>query len=253
MSETRRRYELIGRSPLLDITNAQGAALEARLGVPVFVGMRLWDPSIAQAIERAQARRVRRLCVLPVAPYSVHVYQRAAEDAAATFPEAPELIAVPPYGTHPALVRAHAEVILPALEKAPAGSRLILTAHSLPLIALRAGDPYRELVQASATAVAAALGVPAELAFQSQGADGGDWLGPTLRQALEVARASGAPGVVVAPFGFLAEHVETLYDLDHEAASWAGELGLAFVRARALGTDAQLIDAFENLAREALV
>jgi protoporphyrin/coproporphyrin ferrochelatase len=253
MSETRRRYELIGRSPLLDITNAQGAALEARLGVPVFVGMRLWDPSIAQAIERAQARRVRRLCVLPVAPYSVHVYQRAAEDAAATFPEAPELIAVPPYGTHPALVRAHAEVILPALEKAPAGSRLILTAHSLPLIALRAGDPYRELVQASATAVAAALGVPAELAFQSQGADGGDWLGPTLRQALEVARASSAPGVVVAPFGFLAEHVETLYDLDHEAASWAGELGLAFVRARALGTDAQLIDAFENLAREALV
>src|SRR5688572_24418045 len=82
VAETRRRYELIGRSPLLDVTEAQALALEARLGVPVFVGMRLWDPSIAGAIERAVLRGVRRLCVLPVAPYSVHVYFRSAQEAA---------------------------------------------------------------------------------------------------------------------------------------------------------------------------
>jgi ferrochelatase len=251
--ETQRRYELIGRSPLLDITNAQASALEARLGVPVVVGMRLWDPPIGAAIELARARGVRRLCLLPLAPYSVHVYVRAAEEAAQAVADPPALIPVPPYGTHPALVRAHADVILPSLEKAPPGSRLILTAHSLPLIALRGGDPYRELVQASAAAIARALGVQAELAFQSQGADGGEWLGPTLREALVAARAAGAPGVVVAPFGFLAEHVETLYDLDHEAARWAEELDLPYLRARALGTDERLLDAFENLAREALV
>jgi ferrochelatase len=253
VNETRRRYELIGRSPLLDITNAQAAALESRLGVPVVVGMRLWDPPISEAIVAAQQRGVRRLCLLPVAPYSVHVYEKAAREAAAALGEPPELVTVRPYGTHPALVRAHCDVILPALEKAPARARLILTAHSLPLIALRAGDPYRELVEASARAVAETAGVTAQLAFQSQGADGGDWLGPSLRQALEEARAASAPGVVVAPFGFLAEHVETLYDLDHEAARWAAVLGLPFVRARALSTDAPLIDAFENLAREALV
>ncbi|HEY3495244.1 MAG TPA: ferrochelatase [Polyangiaceae bacterium] len=253
VAETRRRYALIGHSPLLDVTNEQARALEARLGIPVFVGMRLWEPSIAGAIERASLRGVRRLCVLPVAPYSVHVYFRAAQQAATGIPAAPELVPVPPYGTHPALVRAHADAILPSLQRAPAGSRLILTAHSLPTAALRAGDPYQEQVTASARAVSERIARNAELAFQSQGADGGDWLGPTLRAALEAARAAGNPGVVVAPFGFLAEHVETLYDLDHEARGWAEELALPFERVPALGTDAGLIDAFENLALAALV
>jgi ferrochelatase len=190
---------------------------------------------------------------LPVAPYSVHVYVRAAEQAAAAIAGAPELVAVPPYGTHPALVRAHADAILPSLHRATAGSRRILTAHSLPTAALRAGDPYERLVQASAHAISERIARNAELAFQSQGADGGDWLGPTLRAALEAARAAGAPGVVVAPFGFLAEHVETLYDLDREARAWADELSLPFERVPALGTADGLIDAFENLALAALV
>jgi ferrochelatase len=252
-AETRRRYELIGRSPLLDITNAQAAALEARLRVPVFVGMRLWDPSIASALDRAKTRGVRRLCVLPLAPYSVHVYARAAAETAAKLDGSPELIPVPPYGTHPALIRAHADRIQQVLRAAPDGARLILTAHSLPLVALRAGDPYEKLVSDSAQAVNERLGQSGELAFQSQGADGGEWLGPTLREALEDARRANVPGVVVAPFGFLAEHVETLYDLDHEASGWARELSLPYARVPALGTDEALIDAFENLAREALV
>ena len=253
VAETQRRYALIGRSPLLEVTNAQAHALEERLGIPVLVGMRLWEPSIAGAIERATLRGVRRLCVLPVAPYSVHVYFRAAEQAAAAVPNAPALVAVQPYGTLPALVRAHADAILPSLQRAPAGSRLILTAHSLPSAALRAGDPYETLVRESAHAVSEQIARNAELAFQSQGADGGDWLGPTLRAALEAARAADAPGVVVAPFGFLAEHVETLYDLDREARGWADELSLAFERVPALGTADGLIDAFENLALAALV
>jgi ferrochelatase len=252
-AETRRRYELIGRSPLLDITRTQAGRLQARLQAPVFVGMRLWDPSIESAIGEALAQGVRRLCVLPVAPYSVHVYFRAAQEAVARLDNPPELVAVPPYGTHPALVRAHAEAILPTLEKAPSGARLILTAHSLPLAALRAGDPYAALVAESARAVSESVGMRAELAFQSQGADGGEWLGPTLRAALESAREGGAGAAVVAPFGFLAEHVETLYDLDHEAQGWARELGIPMFRAPALGTDEGLIDAFENLARAALV
>jgi ferrochelatase len=253
VAETRRRYELIGGSPLLEITGAQARALATRLGVPVFVGMRLWDPSIESAIEQARDAGVARLCVLPLAPYSVHVYLHAARDAAASIDRPPELVGTPAYGTHPALVRAHAEAILPVLEKAPGGARLILTAHSLPLVALRAGDPYGELVAESARAVLACTGGVGELAFQSQGADGGEWLGPTLRTALENARGRGAPAAVVAPFGFLAEHVETLYDLDHEARGWAHELGLPLFRVPALRTEDAFIDALENLARDALV
>lgn len=251
--ETRRRYELIGGSPLLSVTEKQAACLSERLGAPVLVGMRLWDPSIEAALARAGELGLDRLAVLPLAPYSVQVYFRAAEQARANESSAgrrvPEVVSVGEWGTHPALIDAHVAQISPQIG---AGDQLILTAHSLPLVALRSGDRYETEVRASAEAVGKRLGVPFDLAFQSQGADGGEWLGPTLRASLERARAGGSRRVVIAPFGFLCDHVETLYDLDHEARGWADELGLEFVRVPALGTAKGLIDAMEDLARRSL-
>jgi ferrochelatase len=91
-----------------------------------------------------------------------------------------------------------------------------------------------------------------ELAYQSQGFDGGDWLGPALLATFEQARARGVRRVAVAPFGFLGEHVETLYDLDIEARAHADGLGIELVRVPALGVSPGLIDALSDLVQRGL-
>jgi len=253
VAETRRRYALIGSSPLLRVTTEQAALLEKRLGVPVLVGMRLSNPTLESALEKAESLGLRRVVLVPLAPFSVHVYQAHAERVRAERKsrggDSPELLAVAPWGGHPALIRAHAELIRPYLD---GDTELILTAHSLPLSVIRAGDAYQAEVEKSARAIGEALGRSSTLAFQSQGADGGEWLGPALLGTLDELRARGAKRVAVAPFGFLAEHVETLYDLDIEARARAEALGLELVRVPALGGAAGLIDALEDLVRRAL-
>jgi ferrochelatase len=151
-------------------------------------------------------------------------------------------------------VQAHAARILAVLSQTTlsatdrAESALVLTAHSLPTAAIAAGDPYEGQVRSSAEAIGRALGTDYRLAFQSQGADGGPWLGPDLKQTLRELAETGVRRVVVAPFGFLAEHVETLYDLDVEAVEWARELGLRFERVGALNDDATLVEALAHVA-----
>jgi ferrochelatase len=252
VAEVRRRYQLIGKSPLLDVTRAQAAALEQRLGIPVLVGMRLWDPSIEDALEEAAQRGIRRLVMIALAPFSVHVYWQALLRAKDTVfgngRVPPTLLRVEPWGTQAQFVRAHADLIA---KHVPADVPLVLTAHSLPTLAIRNGDPYFTQVSESAAAIAGALGRDYDLAFQSQGADGGDWLGPDLNTILAELREEGATDVAIAPFGFLAEHVETLYDLDVEAKELAESLGLSLLRVPAIGLAEGLIDALEKLAQDA--
>jgi len=128
----------------------------------------------------------------------------------------------------------------------------VLTAHSLPSVAIRAGDRYQAEVEASARALSERLSRPCQLAYQSQGADGGEWLGPDLRQTFERLAQEGVRQLTLCPFGFLADHVETLYDLDIEARTWAEALGLGFERVPALNTAPGLIEALANVARRAL-
>jgi ferrochelatase len=110
-------------------------------------------------------------------------------------------------------------------------------------------------VRSSAAAVASELGPgspPGRVAFQSQGMGGGEWLGPDLGASLDAARADGKAHVIVAPIGFLADHVEILYDLDIEAKALAAERGLSLTRTRSLNAEGGLIDALENVARPLL-
>jgi ferrochelatase len=253
VSEVRRRYEAIGGSPLLGITEYQGAALSMRLGVPVFVGMRLSYPELGDALKRALERGVHRLCVLPLAPYSVHVYHEAARHAAEALKGTLELVPVAPFGSSPELVSAHASAISKHLDALPRdGVELVLTAHSLPASVVAAGDPYQTEFENSARAIAVKLGRPAQLAYQSQGFGGGAWLGPDLKSVLEAARARGTAHVVIAPVGFLADHVETLYDLDIEAKAWAADLGLQFTRVPALNAASELVEALARTVERAL-
>ncbi len=251
--EVRRRYELIGRSPLLDVSREQAERVGARLGLRVFVGMRLWEPSVESAIREAVAAGIERLCLVPLAPFSVHVYLQAAQASAKALAaggtRVPELVSVPAWGEHPKFIEAHVELIQ---RVAPPEAALVLTAHSLPSRAIAGGDPYAELAGRTASAIGSRIGRNYRLAYQSQGADGGEWLGPDLRTTLEELAASGVRQIALAPFGFLSEHVETLYDLDIEAAAWARELGLELTRVGAIGAHPGLVDALAEIARATL-
>jgi ferrochelatase len=158
------------------------------------------------------------------------------------------------WGRHPKLLRAYAEKLGAALSTIPDLSAvgLVLTAHSLPKLVIDAGDPYEKEVRASAEALAsdfmAAVGGK-WVAFQSQGLGEGDWLGPDLRSTFEEVARQGLKHVVVVPIGFLADHVEILYDLDIEAKGWAEELGLAFSRTESLNSGEAIVHVLSELAR----
>lgn len=246
VEELRRRYEAIGgSSPLLLTTRAQAQALARRLEVPVLVGMRLWEPGVERALVGAASLGLSRLVVIALAPFSQHVYWDAALKVARESASGVQLIASAPYAEEPEFVAAHADLIT---RHAPPAAPLVLSAHSLPRVAIERGDPYARLVEASAEAVSRQLGRPVRLCYQSQGADGGAWLGPDVRETLAALAAEGHREVAWAPFGFLADHVETLYDLDVEAQAIAKEHSLAFSRVPALNLHPGLTAALAAVA-----
>lgn len=251
VEETRRRYELIGGSPLLEITERQARALGERLGLPTFVGMRFGCPTIETALSEARATGVTRLCVLPMAPFSVHVYEAVVRDRLAELEVDLDLATVPPWGSEPGVIDAHARRIAPRL-RGRDDEALVLSAHSLPTRVVDGGDPYRDQFLDSARGIESALGVSATVAFQSQGADGGDWIGPSLDEVLRELAGRSIRRVVLAPVGFPADHVETLYDLDVEARALAEQLGLELERVPALNDDRGLIGTLAAVVRRIL-
>jgi protoporphyrin/coproporphyrin ferrochelatase len=264
LAEVRRRYEAIGgRSPLLDVTREVARKLEARVALPVRVAMRLFRPYPREVLAEMAREGVTRVLVIPLAQHSAHVYAAAVREAAAEVPGIREVLAAPNWGRTPELTRAFANVIDEALAKIPEDERdqtaLVLTAHSLPLSVIEAGDPYERELRASAADVAAAVRgrfARSAVAFQSQGMGTGPggrpmaWLGPDLKATLETLAQAGMRHVVVAPIGFLADHVEILYDLDIEAKAWANELSIVLHRSTSLNASDGLISALVSVATE---
>ncbi len=204
------------------------------------------------AFIRASADGRTRLTLLPLAPYSVELYaseaRRRYNEIQTDIARPLELKSVVPWGIHPSLVAAHCENIIKHA-KGPllAGAPLILSAHSLPLRVIQAGDRYADEVAASVQAIAEQLQVPCELGFQSEGADGGDWLGPSIGSLLDRIASQGRKELIIAPIGFLCEHVETLYDLDIEFAAQAQARGITVHRVPTLGTHPKLIETLADL------
>jgi ferrochelatase len=246
VEELRRRYDAIGgSSPLLQTTREQAQALSKRLEAPVLVAMRLWEPGVDKALLGAASLGLRRLVVIALAPFSQHVYWDAALKVAASSPSGIQLVPSAPYAEEPDFVAAHVDLIR---RHASPDAAVVLSAHSLPRIAIERGDPYARLVEGAAGAIERALGRKTTLCYQSQGADGGAWLGPDVRETLTALAKAGEREVVWAPFGFLADHVETLYDLDFEARAIAQELSLSFVRVPALNLHPGLTAALASVA-----
>lgn len=258
IEEVTARFERIGGSPMMRITHEQAQALEARLGLPVRASARLWAPYAGPVLDRLVEEGVERIVSLPLAPQSVHIYNEVVDEAAAE--RGLEVVCASSWGTEPKLVAAFVEAIEQARARfstdEQASLAVVLTAHSLPMRVLRMGDPYEKDFRAMADAVAAGLGeagVGADaivVAFQSQGMGGGDWLGPDLESTFRRLSEQGVNHLLVAPIGFVAEHVETLYDIDIEAAQLAENLGFSRLeRMPAMNTRPAFIDALEAVAR----
>ena len=243
------RYRRIGgRSPLDDITEAQRAALERELGIPVFVGMKHWRPRISEAVERALAAGATRIVGVVLAPHysrmSIGGYRERLERA---LRERAALVFVESWHDHGPFLDAVAERVRGA------DAHVVFTAHSLPARILADGDPYREQLHESARQVAERAGLAHwSFAFQSASATGEPWLGPDILEELERLESAGARSVLVAPIGFVSDHLEILWDLDVEARDKSAELGIELARMQSLNDDPAFVRALATLVREAL-
>jgi protoporphyrin/coproporphyrin ferrochelatase len=261
VEEVRHRYSLIGKSPLTAITMAQAEAVQRELGLPVYVGMRNWKPFIAAAVQELTDAGIAQVLAICLAPQnsstSVGLYKRAL--FAAIKPEI-SVQFVEEWHDHPLLVRAFAEKLEPVWRQANAalGAQVpvIFTAHSVPTRTIQAGDPYEQEAKETARLVTKSISdMPLELqhfAFQSQGMSGGPWLGPTVERVILDLKKQGHQGVVVAPIGFVCDHIEVLYDIDISFKEFASEQGMMLWRTESLNTSPTFISALAQLASEKL-
>ncbi len=261
LHEVSRRYQAIGGSPLNSINQRLAQRLEKRLSMPVRLANRLWAPSPKEALEGLANAGVTRVLTVPLAQHSASIYGQSVQTQAAWVPAIKEVQCASNWGQRADLTRAFVETATATLRALPAGANvaLVCTAHSLPLSVVEAGDPYDQEVRRSAESVAAGVSallgegraVRHALAFQSQGLSTGGmrWLGPDLRLTMESLSASGTDTIVVAPIGFLADHVEILYDLDVEARGWADALGVRFVRTPSLNDGDAIVEVLAEIVR----
>jgi ferrochelatase len=247
VAELAERYRRIGgTSPLNEITERQRAALEEELGIPVYAGMRHWTPRIAEAVDQAVADGVERITGIVLAPHfsrmSVGEYHRQLEDACAG---RLELVFIAAYGAYEPFVELLAD------RTGPTDAHVVFTAHSLPARILDEHDPYERELLESSRLVAERAGLERwSFAFQSASATGEPWLGPDILDELERLHAEGVRKVLVAPIGFVADHLEILWDIDVEAREKAAELGLELERTASLNDDPAFIRVLAGIASQ---
>jgi ferrochelatase len=270
LHELMERYRAIGgKSPINDITFAQAQLLQERLNtrppslvprpVSVYVGMKHWHPYIAEAIERMATDGVTDAVGIILAPHysrrSVAEYIGYATEALERLGNPIRFRFVESWATHPLLVRCFAEKVQKAWAQFDEAERdkvqLLFTAHSLPQRILEWNDPYPDELRRTCEAVAQALDIP-EWHFAYQSASGTDWLGPDILEVLDELAGQGHRYVLVAPIGFLCDHLEVLYDIDMEAQEKAQELGIKLRRIEMPNTDPLLISALADIAQKAM-
>jgi ferrochelatase len=258
--EFRRRYEVIGMSPLIDITQAQAAGLESVLGSDDYVvgaGMRFSEPSIATVVRELRTQGAERILGVILSPqYSPILmggYVKALEDAADGAPTR----CVEAWHLNPAFIDVLASRIRASLARFPDEARdrvpVLLTAHSLPKRVVDREPDYVEQLRDTANAIAAAADLAPDrwwFVYQSAGHTPEEWLKPDMLDVLpELARA-GHRDVIVAPVQFLADHLETLYDVDIAGREQALEAGFeTFVRVDAPNAAPDFVAALGDVVR----
>jgi len=257
-------YHFGGRSPINDQNRALLAALRALFAagpeMPVYWGNRNWHPLLADTMRQMAADGVRRAFAFVTSAYSSYSGCRQyLEDLArareAVGPDAPEVLKLRVFYNHPGFIEPMAEGVCAAIERIPterrAAAALLFTAHSIPL-AMADTSRYVQQVQEACRLVAQLVARPQyRLVYQSRsGAPGQPWLEPDILDSLRELAAAGVRDVVIAPIGFISDHMEVVYDVDTEARALCGELGLNMVRAETVGAAPRFVAMIRELVLE---
>ena len=272
VKEIQHRYGLIGHSPLTEITYRQAQRLARLLNLPVYVGMRNWHPYIPDTVRQMTEDGVTRAVAICLAPQnsrtSIGLYRRALFGMGGGEQLYPPAGDAPPFAVefieswhdHPGLTRAFVERVTPVWTRASvelgAAAPILFTAHSVPQRTIAEGDPYEAQARSTAELVAGQItGLPRgnwRFAFQSQGQSGGAWIGPKVEDTILELKQAGHRGLVIQPIGFLADHVEVLYDIDIFFREFAEKNDMKLWRAPSLNDSRPLADALADLARNGL-
>jgi len=263
VDEITENYRAIGgRSPLLDVSRRQVDVLAADLGgdFRCYLGMRHWSPWIEEVVGEMIGDGIERAVSLVLAPHfsalSVARYQQKLADGLELYHGRIDVEHVPSYHDAPGLIEALATRVSEGISRWPDADRpsvhVVFSAHSLPERVLASGDPYGEQCLETARLVAARADLSDERwswAYQSAGRTPEPWAGPDLGDHLEELGARGVRNVVSVPVGFVSDHVEILFDIDHKAAAVAAGSGMRLERPPALNDDPLFIGALAELVR----
>jgi ferrochelatase len=281
LAELKERYAAIGNVfPLLDTTGAQAEGTVARLnaeGTPptfrAYLGMKHSPPFIADGVARMRADGIERAVGIVMAPHwsgmSVETYVDRVKQAVAEGGDVPGFTFVRSYHDHPAFIAflagRLAEILDPMTADERAGTMVIFSAHSLPVRTMDDGtqrckycdcDPscrYRDGLQETADLVASRVGITDyRIAWQSAGRTNDPWWGPPVEDEIRTLAKEGRTGVVICSAGFVADHLEILYDLDIEARQVADDTGLRFARTRMPNADPAYLDVLAHVVRDHL-
>lgn len=242
-----------GVSPINGINRALIEQISRQLELagrplPVFFGNRNWHPMVEDTVAQMRDRGIQRAAVFTTSAWGGYsgckqYVEDIARARAAVGDGAPELVKLRQYFDHPVLVQLYAEAVTAAVARLHGEPRLVFTAHSIPLAADRRHGPelYSRQVRYLAQLVAAATGHhDYDVVWQSRsGPPQVPWLEPDIVDHLAALKDQGTRSVVVAPIGFVSDHLEVVWDLDNEAREYADEHGIEFVRAATPGADAR--------------
>jgi protoporphyrin/coproporphyrin ferrochelatase len=263
VEEIRERYRVTGgKSPAVGITQAVAKKLEQQLNESadgryrVYVGFRHWHPFIKDTyaeLLKESPEQIIGFCMAPQqSSLSTGAYRKKVEEARSGLEDHTSVTYVGSWNRHPKLIAAIVENIRQGLQKFPADVRptvpVLFTAHSLPERIVAMKDPYPDEVKSTVDAVTQSLGAQTTyFAYQSQGRSAEPWLGPTVEEMLDTIYRSGHRHVLVAPIGFICDHVETLFDIDIELKQLAVTKGMHLERMAMLNDAPSLIETLRDV------
>jgi len=255
-------YHLFGgRSPINDQCRALIAALESALadagiGLPVYWGNRNWHPLLEDTVAQMTADGITRALAFVTSATSSYSacrqyredIQRAREAVGA---DSPVIDKVRQYYDHPGFIEPMIDNTQLAIDRLSTPSRLVFTAHSIPLSMASTSD-YEAQLREVARLVATGVGhCDWDLVWQSRsGPPQVPWLEPDINDHLETLAASGTEHVVIVPIGFISDHMEVVFDLDTEAVATAARLGISMTRAATVGIDTRFVSMIVELIEE---
>ena len=244
-------YHFDGRSPINDQNRALIAALRDVVKIPIYWGNRNWHPLLADTLRQMREDGIHRAIAFATSAFgSYSGCRQYLEDIdrarAEAGDNAPEIEKILPFSEHPLFLEAMTDRVRAALEQLPHAS-LVFTAHSVP-VSMAQTSPYVSQLEAASRRVAEALGVSDwKLVYQSRsGPPTQPWLGPDICDSLRESPSD----TVIAPIGFLSDHMEVIYDLDTEARAVCDELGVRMVRASTVGTHPAIIRMIAELIEQ---